>query len=230
MRTYRPTKGPFLEAPFFRPEQIEQICDEELRKFDLLPSEPQPIRIERFIEKRFRVSPTYEELPPGALGFTQFGDKGVEAIVISRTLAEEESKTAERRINTTLAHEAGHGLLHAHLFIAGSQPERLFGDGFDPKVPKILCRDPSTGKYDGRWWEFQANQTIGALLLPKTLAEKGIEKVLTCAGSFGLPQLLAKDREKAVSILSTTFNVNPAVARIRVDQLFPHGESGQLTL
>jgi len=228
MRTYRPTKGPFLEAPFFRPEQIEQICDEELRKFDLLPSEPQPIRIERFIEKRFRVSPIYEELPPGALGFTQFGEKGVEAIVISRSLAEEESKTAERRINTTLAHEAGHGLLHAHLFVAGSQPERLFGDELDPKVPKILCRDQSTGKYDGRWWEFQANQTIGALLLPKVLVEKRIEKVLTRTGSFGLPQLIDKDREKAVSIVSATFDVNPAVARIRVDQLFPQRESGQL--
>ena len=177
MKTYRSQRGPFQERPYFEQDEIEALCQEELRKVSLLPSGPGPIRIERFIEKRFGVTPLYEELPPGVLGFTRFTTKGVEAIVISRSLADEENKASARRINSTLAHEAGHGLLHTYLFAVGSQPERLFGDEYDSKVPKILCRDETANnaqkpRYDGRWWEFQANQTIGALLLPKAWPKK----------------------------------------------------------
>src|SRR3989441_11554119 len=64
----------------------------------------------------FRSTPTYEDLDKGVLGFTQFGRTGVQAIVVARALDEDGTRPAERRIRTTLAHEAGHGLLHAHLF------------------------------------------------------------------------------------------------------------------
>jgi len=236
MRNYRSSRGPFQERPYFQEQEIEDLCQKELRSVDLLPSNPEPVRIERFIEKRFGVTPVYEELPPGVLGFTQFTTTGVEAIVVSRSLSEEETKTSERRINTTLAHEAGHGLLHTHLFAVGAQPERLFGDEFDPKVPKILCRPDTASpsqkpRYDGRWWEFQANQTIGALLLPKLLVEKALDAtILGLVGTFGLRQLKVKDRCRAATALSEAFNVNPAVAKIRLDQLFPEADSAQLTL
>ncbi len=235
MRTYRAQKGPFQERPFYKQEEVESLCQEELAKHNLLPASPEPIRIERFIEKRFKVTPVYEELPSGVLGFTRFNTNGVEAIVISRSLSEEESRIAERRITTTLAHEAGHGLLHAHLFVVGSQPGQLFGDEYDPKAPKILCRDEPTDsaqgpKYNGKWWEFQANLVIGALLLPKILVVKSLEgTVLKSTGSFGLPQLKSQDRGRAVKVLSDTFNVNPVVAKIRLDQLLPENESAQLT-
>jgi len=230
MKTFRASKGPFQKRPYFTDTEIENLCLEELQKTKLLPSNPEPIRIERFIEKRFNVTPTYEDLPEGVLGFTRFSSNGVESITVSRGLAEEEGKVSERRINTTLAHEAGHGLLHAHLFAIGSQPERLFGDDFDPKMPKILCRGEK-GSYDGRWWEFQANKTIGALLLPKALVEKALAAaVLTPSGIFGLPQLDAKNRGRAVQLLANTFNVNPAVAKIRLQQLFPENQSAQLAL
>jgi len=236
MKHYRPKAGPFSERPYFSDGEIETICLDELRKFNLLPETPSPIRIERFIEKRFGVTPVYETLPLGVLGFTRFSNKGVEEIVVSRALAEEESKTAERRINTTLAHEAGHGLLHTHLFVLGSQPQQLFGQEMDPKKPKILCRDEpakSTGKpgYHGKWWEFQANKTIGALLLPKTLVEKALDcELLKTRGTFALRQLKREDRGRAIELVSTTFNVNGAVARIRLEELFPEGDGIQLSL
>lgn len=237
MRTYRSTRGPFPERPFFSQEEIEVLCYEELTKVGLMPAQPEAIRIERFIEKRFKISPMYEELPPGVLGFTRFNPKtGVEAIIIARSLAEEETRTAERRINSTLAHEAGHGLLHAHLFVDSAQAKQLFGDEYDPKTPKILCRDELAGtgrktSYDGRWWEFQANQTIGALLMPKKLLESALAgDVLKSAGTFGLPQIKPNDRAKAVGILSKVFNVNPAAAKIRLDQLFPVRDDAQMTL
>ncbi len=235
MKTYRSTKGPFQERPYFSQNEIEDLCQDELRKVDLLPATPEPIRIERFIEKRFHVTPVYEELPAGVLGFTRFTTTGVKEIVVSRTLSEEETKTAERRINATLAHEAGHGLLHSHLFVVGAQPERLFGSEFDPKAPKILCRDETAGlskrsQYDGHWWEFQANQVIGALLLPRALVQMALDKsLLKATGTLGLRQLRPEDRGRGVELLASTFNVNPAVAKIRIEQLFPERDDAQLS-
>jgi hypothetical protein len=229
MKTYRPKAGPFKERPYFELNEIEMTCSQELRSLGLLPTDPSPIRIERFIEKRF-CSPVYEDLPEDVLGYSRFGPKGVEGIVISRTLAEDQSRAAERRVTTTLAHEAGHGLFHAHLFVLGAPRRGLFGS--EVTGPKILCRNESSpGRgYDGRWWEFQANQAMGALLLPRHLVEKAVESMLVSDGALGLGRSLpAGDRESAVMLVSEVFEVNPAVARIRLQELYT-ANRGQLTL
>jgi len=203
---------------------------------DLYPAEPQPVRIERFIEKRFGVSPVYEDMPDGVLGFTKFGAKGVEKIAVSSALAGTGDKVSERRLNTTFAHEAGHGLLHAHLFALGMDPASLFDGSVDPKSPKILCRPDGVAGgekrtyYDGRWWEFQANQTIGALLLPKPLVDKCLDPLFVAVGTFGLRMLKPQDRGNAIQLVSKVFDVNPVVARIRVDQMYPEKNEAQLTL
>ncbi len=230
--------GPFAERPFFEPAEIEEICREALCSVALYPAEPGPIRIDRFIEKRFGVPPAYDELPKGVLGYTEFGRNGVQRVVVSRALDDEGSQTAERRIATTLAHEGGHGLLHAHLFAFGAGGASLFGDEVDSRSPKIMCREesaprqaPARGKsYDGRWWEFQANQAIGGLLLPRSLVERSIESLTEKTGSLGRRMLQALRREKAARILVEIFNVNPMVAKIRLDELYPASESAQLTL
>ena len=81
-------------------------------------------------------------MPDGILGLTRFGPKGPVEIVVSRSLSEEGTRVAERRMNSTLAHEAGHILLHGHLFAlerrAGAHS--LFGDDLDEKKQTILCR------------------------------------------------------------------------------------------
>jgi hypothetical protein len=234
MKTYKQKGGPFTERPYFELDDIEITCAQELRSVDLLPTAPSPIRIERFIEKRFKISPVYEDLPEGVLGYSRFGPKGVEAIVVSRALADDQAPAAERRVTTTLAHEAGHGLLHAHLFVLGAPQRGLFGD--EVTEPKILCRNESapaavTGrKYDGRWWEFQANQAIGALLLPRQLVQKAVESMLVSDGRLGRGHSLpTSDREKATALVAEVFDVNPAVARIRLQELYPV-DRGQLTL
>ena len=40
-----------------------------------------------------------------------------------------------------------------------------------------------------RWWEFQANKAMGALLLPKALVGKAREPFLEAQGMLGLPAL-----------------------------------------
>jgi hypothetical protein len=239
MKTFRPRSGPFTEQPFYEPAEIESICTDELQKFNLYPSDPAPIRIDRFIEKRFGIQPTYEDLPNGLLGFTRFGAKGVEEIIVAKALDEEGTRPAERRLRTTLAHEGGHGLLHAHLFAFGTRPDSLFnGGGLAPDTPKILCRDggvlgvgdSGTKRPPYRWWEYQANQAMSALLLPKQLVGKALESTLAAQGTFGHVVLPSGRRKEAIRLIADTFDVNPIVATLRLEALYPASTDRQLTL
>lgn len=236
MRTYRTTTGPFAERPYYKDEEIEATCTDELRAVGLYPATPEPVRIDRFIEKRFGVTPRYEELGENILGCTVFGAKGVQDVVVAKALDEEGSKPADRRIRTTLAHEIGHGLLHAHLFSLNRGSRPLFGDFTNPDEPKVLCREvPVTAQfrkpgYDGRWWEFQANRTIGPLLLPRPLVQAALEPLLVARGSLGGKGLDQGRREEAVRALADLFNVNPIVVKIRLDELYPEKDERQLRL
>ena len=236
MRTYRSNSGPFLEKPFYGPADFESICVEALRSVELFPASPSPVRIDRFIEKRFKVQPTYTPLPTGVLGFTRFGAKGVEEIVVSQALDEEGMASAERRLRTTLAHEGGHGLLHAHLFGLGVRPDSLFAGELDPNAPKILCRDDlHTGTNSGkkppyRWWEYQANQAMGALLLPQSLVEDALETLFEVRGLLRTRILPGANRDSAIRLIAETFDVNPIVAKYRLEALYPPSAEQQLTL
>ena len=229
----RAQSGLTSKPPYFKPSQIDEICADELRKEDLLPSSPAAVRIDRFIEKRFGVSPQYEDLPHGVLGFTKFNKNGVEAIVISAALDAQGGKVAQRRVRTTLAHEAGHGLLHAYLFALDDKPLHLF-DKESHTEHQILCRDvpdeeQKPRRYDGRWWEFQANRAMGGLLCPRALVHEAIRPFLVPSGMLGVEILDEKRREEAIRTLADIFDVNPVVARIRTNELYP-AETGQLRL
>jgi hypothetical protein len=219
---------------FLSIEQVENKCTDALRNVQLLPSSPEPIRIERFIEKHFKISPQYEDLGENVLGFTQFGSKGVEAIFVSRRLEEATSVPSRRRVQTTLAHEAGHGLFHAHLFLSKPKSGNMFGDFSEPNSPKVLCRESDVGgckpQYAGNWWEYQANLAIGSFLLPRVLVQQVVEPFLTPEGMLGLKTLDSSWRETLARELAQIFDVNPIVTRIRLDQLFPTASSTQIPL
>jgi hypothetical protein len=233
MKTFRAKSGPFSQRPHFEAAEIDRICDDELRKAGLYPASPQAVRIDRFIEKRFGVSHDYQDLPHGVLGYTRFTKSGVDAIIISSALEAEEGKVAERRVRTTLAHEAGHGLLHAYLFALDEKPGHLF-DAESHADHKILCRDIKEGEaqkrvYDGRWWEFQANRAMGGLLCTKALVHDALQPFMRPIGSLGTLILDENRREDAVRDIADIFDVNPVVARIRINEMFPP-ETGQLLL
>jgi hypothetical protein len=230
MKSVRTRKGPFLERPFYKDEEIERMCREELQSVGLYPSEPRAIRIDRFIEKRFRITHEYENLPSGILGYTRFSKEGVKAIVVDRSL-DDNSIVNERRIRSTLAHEAGHGLLHSHLFVLNGQSS-LFPEG-KTESPRVMCREHSvTGAkaYAGEWWEYQANRTIGSLLLPAGLVMKAVEKFVAPTGLLGIANISGSRRGEATRCLTETFEVNPAVASIRLNELFPQELTGQQIL
>lgn len=232
MKTIRSHSGSFSARPHFEPAEIDRLCMEELRKEGLYPTSPQAVRIDRFVEKRFRVVPEYENLPDGVLGYTRFSKAGVDRIVISAALDSRGGKITERRVRTTLAHEAGHGMLHAYLFAFDEKPLHLF-DRESHSDHQILCRDVQGEErkraYDGRWWEFQANRAMGGLLCPRPLVHETLKPYLVASGSLGAVALDEARRDEAARMLADIFDVNPIVARIRINELFP-SETGQLHL
>ena len=158
MRKVRISSGPFAFRLYFEDlGEIDKICLEALRSQSLLPSEPAPIRIERFVEKQFKAPLRYEDLGPEHLGCTIFNSSGgVDAILVSRSLEEQNTVPARRRVRSTVAHEAGHGLLHGSLFIEGNSAD-LLNASLGEKQRRILCRSDdilvdTQRLYDGRWW------------------------------------------------------------------------------
>lgn len=232
MRTYRSSSGPFIERPFYTADDMEHICSGALRKVGLYPDSPEPIRIDRFIEKQFGITPEYKDLGVGVLGMAQFGKNGVQGIIVSQALDDESSATNERRIRSTLAHEGGHGLLHTHLF-AFACDQLLFGEN-TPTGPVVLCRGildaTKPTKYTGQWWEVQANMAIGSLLLPRPLALIVLDKYMIDCGLLGLKTFNRSQLGCAVDELVDVFDVNPIVASIRIRELFPEEQSEQLML
>src|SRR6516162_7440465 len=208
--------------------EIDEICLEALQTQSLLPASPTPIRIERFVEKQFKTALIYEDLGPGNLGCTVFNSSGmVEAIVVSRFLEEQNRIPTRRRVRSTVAHEAGHGLLHGPLFMDTDSPG--FMDGADGKNRRlILCRSEdilvdTERSYAGKWWEFQANQAMGSLLLPSPLMHAFLHQSGINPASFG-SGILTPSLAKNAAVI---FDVNPVVVRIRLDSLFPQKKNHQ---
>jgi hypothetical protein len=190
--------------PFYKSGEVDQMCIEELIRYNLLPTEPESIRIDRYVEKRFGICHEYEALPDGVMGYTVFGTSGVEKIILNSALENGQTAVDERRLRTTLAHEAGHGLLHAHLFTSNL------------KKPHFSATDNTDSEgYQGKWWEYQANMAMGSLLLPKSMFLQQLRK--TCnAGLLDDTPSLEQVSISSINELSEVFNVNPIVVKIRL--------------
>ena len=66
--------------------------------------------------------------------------------------------------------------------------------------------------------------------MPKPLVQAALAPVLTPRGVIGTLILPAHQRESAIRLLADTFDVNPVVARLRLDALLPVAADAQLTL
>jgi len=238
MRSFRARSGPFDEQLRFSTHEIDTMCVEALGKVELLPQSPEPIRIDRFLEKYFECPVSYGDLGPGAMGCTAFrGDGSVEAIFVSRNI-DNGFASSDRRVRSTLAHEGGHGLMHSVLFATGANQTRFALDAgprenLDLEQRRILCREgdirPATKKavYNGRWWEWQANRAIAGFLLPKALVRHACGRFTESSNVTKSPWLPDRNRRAAERDLATIFDVNPVVVRIRLEEMFP-AEAAQM--
>ena len=239
MKRFPAKSGPYPIRLVFETDEIDAMCSEELRQANLLPAKPGAVRIERFVEKRFTQDVGFEDLPSGCMGYTAFAKDGsILAVRVSSLIVEDETIAAERRVRSTWAHEAGHCLLHPLLFIEEATPG--LGDIQNAATPvkerRFMCRagdiHPVTHdgfkKYDGRWWEWQANRAIGGFLLPKQLVLQAVEPFLKRALVTGSPQLPVGARPEAEKKLAEVFDVNPVAVRIRLQEMFPDRDGKQI--
>jgi hypothetical protein len=222
----------FGQTLYFTKGQIDSMCEQELKKAGCFPDEPSPIRIDRFIEKTYSKI-EYIDLGAGILGCTQFSAKGkIERVIVSASLDSDE-KITERRLRSTLAHEAGHCMLHPILFIQdGLQSTFMNENVLLARAMKFMCRadgihaEPERKKnVAGEWWEYQANRAIGGFLLPKRLVNSAIKHLLLQSAFAGVVSVIPQKRAEAIKTLSELFEVNPKVAEIRINEMYPENDT-----
>lgn len=216
MKISRATSGPYRDRLHYTIPEIETLSEDELRNHDLLPSTPGPINIDLYVEQRF-LTPRYENLSAKLLGYTEFGPEGPIDIVINEALASDKSIVAKRRVRTTIAHEGGHAMLHTILHLDTGQTSMLT----TAAERRVMCKeeDLQRNSYDGKWWEYQANLAMSSLLLPKHLTMTALEPFLSKT-SIGVRTLDPHNLTRAAKALGEIFDVNPIVAKIRIQQLF----------
>ena len=221
----------FGQTLYFTKEQIDSMCEQELKKAGYLPAEPTPIRIDRFIEKTYSKI-EYLDIGPNILGCTQFSSRGaVDRVIVSSSLDSEETVT-ERRLRSTMAHEAGHCMLHPVLFIQDGLQSTFRNENVDfARSRKIMCRadsihaEPERKKnVSGEWWEYQANRAIGGFLLPKRLVNLALQPFLIQSAIAGAVGIVPQKRKDAIRTLSDLFEVNLKVVEIRLSEMYPEND------
>lgn len=226
MRRYRGPGGE--ERIWFEESEIELITSSELEKAKVMPTDALPVvDLESFIERHLKATlDQYADLEPGVLGLTEFCHGKPPRISINKDLTgsaldEDESPPGRLgRWRATLAHEAGHVLLHRNLFEVAVGNLSLFDrdvtDGAGGSH-RCLKRD-ATYENGGDWREVQANRAMAALLMPKKVfalvARREIAKIHP--GRDAMP---AGTESRIAASLAPMFQVSRQAARIRLGTL-----------
>ena len=186
--------------------------------------EGQGVDVDRVLLKEFGIEADYVALPQGVLGRTLFHPESRAHVEVCRELAEEAEvdALARRRLRTTLAHEGGHLACHGHLFVTDTDSYSLFSEPDGEPKPSILCRDSSVGSggYSGEWWEYQANQCMACLLLPRRLLEPYYVAVLESEDARSFADAMKKGvEEEVLRALAKVFDVSWQALLIRLQAL-----------
>lgn len=209
MQHKRGASGPFLSQLWFDDEEFETTARDALRGAGLLPAAPGPVDIELFVDKHFGFSYEFADLGTDCLGFISFDARGPRRMVIHRDLDAPDDVVRNRRCRSTIAHECGHGLLHTVLYVElWQEKDRLKELASD----RLVHHRDRAETIDGsprptEWWEYQANQVMACLLLPKRLVRLCVEAAAPL------------DPESLARHVSDTFDVSRQMARIRLQKL-----------
>ncbi len=183
--------------------EIEQIAVDAIRQAGLWPDpDTKAIDVETLIEVHLGATVDYGvQLDAKVLGYTVFEQPT--HVVVSRTLtdlalAPTASLGLRGRWRATLAHEAAHILLHAHLYARGeaSRAQTAVRDVGDEADPTIDVRD---------WKELQANMGMASLLMPRQLILSETRRILEGGDPVFPP--FAKDNEIAMRLIDELANI-----------------------
>lgn len=226
MRSFPDHRSPWGKRLYFEPSEFETMMKDLLRRAGpRVFVEGSGVDIDRVLLTAFGLEADYVILPDGVLGRTLFLADGSAQLEVSRELADdaETDTVARRRLRTTLAHECGHVACHSILFMADTETISLFSSGEiqQQEKPAILCREGTVAaRYSGEWWEFQANQCMACLLLPRHLLEPRFQAVLTGlgVGSYEEGAKQGKD-DDIVRTLANMFDVSWQALLYRLEDL-----------
>jgi hypothetical protein len=186
------------------------------------------VDVEAILQGAFKIVPDFVDLAPGVLGRTAFYLDGHCEVQISRALAEaaEDDFVARRRLRSTLAHETGHVVQHAHLHVTDTGTLSLFSESA-PEAPKVLCRQDGIESfrggpagYDGEWWEYQANRGMASLLLPRREVINYLLELLSARGFENIKDAMkAGKTEEIVREIMRIFDINMPVVVFRLQEI-----------
>jgi hypothetical protein len=115
MRSYYIPDSILPQRYHFSRQDIEKAAREELKQVECLPKSPEPIDLEKYLFRRHdKLEPqSTDSLSAGVLGAADLANPRKPAIWILQTVFD----GAPARYRSTLAHEIGHLVLHASLYI-----------------------------------------------------------------------------------------------------------------
>ena len=231
MKEYRSATGE--RRLWFEENEIEWMMEDELRKAGLFPSLADPVvDLESLLELHLGVKlDIHAVLDDDVLGVTHFlgGRKPLVSInkdLTSQTEGEGAPSGILGRWRATMAHEAGHVVLHRSLVEVPFEQGSLFSETAKESTNSLLrClkRDVSfrRGNYD--WREVQANRGMAALLMPERVFREVVLDTIKADNSDDLagkmPERGSAGLAELVLELSRRCEVSREAARIRLDSL-----------
>ena len=235
MKYINQNSGPFRKWVFFKPEEIEQAAVRDLATLKLMPATPREVDVDSLCQLLYNFSPRYVPIGEGILGCIHFNTHAPENIALDEALGEIGTATTEHRRRSTLAHEIGHGQLHAALFTelmqakkAGHGTERVRDPGAEGG---FICRsqDVRDGECDAlsgpqswhRMAEWQANRYMAAVLAPARLVRLAVADLLGNPPEYVRIELDGVRRDQLAPQVAEIFNVSRQLAAIRLSELFP---------
>lgn len=232
MRSYYIPDSVLPQRYHFSRQDIEKAARDELRQVECLPKVPEPIDLEKYLFRRHdKLEPqSTDRLATGVLGAAELMDPRKPAIWISQAVFD----GAPARYRSTLAHEIGHLVLHASLYIdeefprivaqcrGGADLARGFHCGIDQI--KEQPQAPLQSAHPLFHLEYQANLFMVAMLTPTPLVRTSIEPwtcTTTRRDGSRICSLEESDRPEAVALVAETFQVSRELAKYRLEDLFP---------
>ncbi len=232
MRIYRGPEGD--KRIWFTDEEIEEIAEVELGRAGFVSTSKAPIvDLEVFIERHLGARlDQHAPLDPDVLGISTFPDGESPIIRINRDLTHEavDSELASLgtvgRWRATLAHEAGHILLHRVLFEVNPDQQSLFAaansteGGPSPGPVRCLKRNLGFSHSVHDWREVQANKAMAALLMSRDLFGAVAREYIGQAISAGAKLVHGTPAgERVIHQLASYFEVSRQAATIRLETL-----------
>lgn len=225
MKSYKHRSGE--QRLWFQEDEIETIAEDELRNAGLYPTPDNPVTdLERFVQRHLGADfDQFAALSPEVLGQTEFVPGKPPAIRINGDLTgsafedDDPLPWTKGRWRATVAHEAGHVLLHRGLFEVNLSQGELFCAGTQASsLMRCLKRDVGYRSATSDWREVQANKAMAALLMPRgllrqvALAHPALQGIANDVGGDSSTDVVVGD-------LARAFEVSKQAASIRLGTL-----------